>query len=89
MIILYESYTFLTEGIIEYLGKYRDEYITHPKDVDRGYKEGKRLVDTIKVHDMTWTHDFIGGTGTYDKGYVTHLRKAKVPMREAVFGFRK
>ncbi len=74
------------EGIIAYLEDCREEYAAKHSDVDADGKRGASLLESIRKHNMRWTHDFFHAEGSFKSKYVANLLKSKLPMRQAVFG---
>lgn len=73
------------ENIITYLQKGGEEYVTHHDDVDKGYKTGKTLAQTIDEKNMTWVRDFMDGGEDFQNSYETNLVKSKGTMRLEVY----
>jgi hypothetical protein len=73
------------EGIVSYLDKGRDEYIQNHDKVESAYKDGRRLIDAVKIHKMAWVDDFMNGNNTFETQYILLIRNAKAPMRQAVY----
>ncbi len=73
-------------AIIRYLKEAGKEYVRSHDAVDKAYKLGKTLPETIEQNNMAWVSDFMEGGKDYKSTYVANIAQCKDSMRLEVYG---